>query len=682
MFGRFVRYYSLKNRLGDSVNPYLASHAQNPVAWQQWNRETLELAKSRNVPVFLSIGYHSCHWCHVMNHESFSNPKISEVLNSKFTPIKIDKEEWPDLDSIYMMYLQATNGSGGWPLNVFLTPDKLQPFFGGTYWAGPDVDPGVIKSLRAVPFLEILNSVSHQWETNREVCESSAEKIATRLAQIVDSKSSEPPVELDFPKLVETAEERLLSIYDDKYGGFGQAPKFPLPATLIFGLHTDGELKNACLQTLSAIFKGGIKDQVGNGVSRYSVTPDWHLPHFEKMLYDQGLLLLATLKAENSDFANDLTDFLVKGPLRSSQGGWFSAIDADSLDDADESHEGQYYLWTAAEIENALKDRPQFDADIVSTYYGVNSNGNINHDLDPHGEFYGKNVLSVYKTPEEVAATFGKSPEKVREIVAECRALLLNYRKENRSPPNVDTKIVTGWSGLCMGALARASWQLDRRDALTAAIEAADFLKENNWDGQNLMRTATGNIPAVNEDYAYVISGVLHLYEATFNIKYLLWANELQKIQIENFWDPRGGFYGSQAWPWLLYRPKSAFDSAEPSSNGVSLQNLARLGLMTQNSDYLHKAQHLIDCYSADINTQPSGYLSILTGMFKLNDPKCVALVGDDEQRASELFEEVRNLQKNGTTVIRVNQDSIYTFSELEKLWVDSNETKLVSVDV
>lgn len=676
---RIARYSQLANRLGESKSPYLQSHKNNPVAWQDWSAETLSLAKELNRPVFLSIGYHSCHWCHVMNRESFSNDKVAEAVNKNFVPVKIDKEEWPDLDHIYMMYLQASYGQGGWPLNVFLTPDSLEPFFGGTYWSGPNVGSETQMG-NAIPVLDVLRAVDQQWRQNEQQCRDSATKTSKSLASLVDSKSSGEPIELDRKELATKIDKSLSESFDKKFGGYTSAPKFPMGHMLRFILASRDKLSPEVGQgaefTLEKILKGGIKDQIDHGISRYSVSRDWFLPHFEKMLYDQALLLQACLESTTEpaqELAADLCEYLISGPQRV-DGLWVSGVDADSVGEDGKMHEGEYYTWTMPEFEKAFSQSPLFDADINAMYYGVKDHGNVNSDLDPQGELAGKNVLSVHETVENVAAAFGKSKDYVETVLSRGRIALREARAQ-RTHPAVDQKIVTGWNGLTIGALARASWKLGRTDVLGEAVESMSLLFQTNVHQGVLMRTSDG-VPSTHEDYSYLISGLLDLYEATFVVQYLERAKSLQFEAIEKFGDPRGGFYASQNWPWLIFRPKSGFDSAEPSSNGVALSNLVRLGRMTQTPEFIDEADKLVGCYSADIKEQPLGYLSMLQTV--LNDAGTYAIIGDGDMR--QHLDQVNAALSRGASVVKVDKDSVHFFENLEEQWENASQVEFVAI--
>lgn len=692
----FVRYNStLSNQLRNSSSPYLRSHADNPVAWQEWTDETLKLASKGDKPVFLSIGYHTCHWCHVMNKESFSNQLIADELNKNFIPIKVDREERPDVDAVYMMYLQATTGHGGWPLNVFLVPDTLEPFFGGTYWAGPGV------SGRTAKFEDVLKGVQEVWTQDRDKCVSSAGTISKKLRELVAAQSEAEAADFSRAVLVDV-KDHFNSTFDSVNGGFSHAPKFPCPHNMSFMLRYHNHLKldetkngeeassatetmplpEKAAFTLKKIGQGGIKDQVGNGFARYSVTEDWNLPHFEKMLYDQALLLNAYLDCYIYDrdqnefamnYALDISTFLTSGSLANPDGGFFSAQDADSFDPSGHHAEGAYYVWTYHEFFEALGGH-NIEADMAAMYFNVEEYGNVDSQFDIQEEFKFKNVLSAHTPVEKVAETFGKSVEATEEIIEESRQRLRKYREENRIAPEVDEKIVTCWNGLAIGALARTYRIVDDDLALESAERAAKYLKDNVYDEQSksLYRIAGATTNGMNEDYAFLVSGLLDLYEATFNTEYLTWARDLQDTQIRLFWDTQnGGFYSVEEdnATDLIFRPKSGFDSAEPSSNGVSAMNLYRLSSMLVDTTYEDRAISILNCYGRDLTAQPFGYSSMMGAVVaRMHGMESIIITGQDDKENSRFHEMLENLQSKhrpNTTVVRLDGESVEYFKQL-----------------
>ncbi|KAF2865584.1 hypothetical protein BDV95DRAFT_612461 [Massariosphaeria phaeospora] len=637
----------LKNRLNESRSPYVRGHMNNPVAWQLWGPEAIAYAKKYNKLIFISIGYSACHWCHVMERESFENNEVAELLNQHFVPIKIDREERPDIDRIYMNYVQATTGSGGWPLNAFITPD-LGPIFGGTYWPGP----GSTMSLgNHVGFVDILQKIRDVWQNQQQRCLDSAQEITTQLREfsqdgnISRSEGAEHDgLELD---VLEEAYEHYAKKYDRLHPGFPKgAPKFPTPSNLAFliklsqypstvadvvGAQECTHANDMVVATLNAMNKGGIHDQIGNGFARYSVTRDWSLPHFEKMLYDQAQLLpvyldvyLLTKDPDHLSAVHDIATYLTTPPMHAPSGGFFSAEDADSLyrSSDKEKREGAFYVWTFKEFQTILGDR---DADILARYYNVKDEGNVSPEHDAHDELINQNVLAIKSTPTQLAKEFALSVEESEKILTEGRAKLLEHRNKERPRPALDDKIVVCWNGLAIGALARASAALSFADpekskAYQAAAEkAAGFIKSELFDSsthtlKRVYREGPGDVPGFADDYAFLIAGLIDLYEATFNDSYLQWADELQKSQIGLFWDAQhlGFFSTPEDQSDLIMRLKDGMDNAEPGTNGVSARNLDRLGALLEDEDYAKKAQETASAFEAEIMQHPFLFSSMM----------------------------------------------------------------------
>ncbi|KAH7117657.1 Six-hairpin glycosidase-like protein [Dendryphion nanum] len=612
----------------------------NPVAWQLWGPEAIELAKKSNRLIFISIGYAACHWCHVMERESFENNEVAALLNSSFIPIKIDREERPDVDRIYMNYVQATTGSGGWPLNVFITPD-LQPIFGGTYWPGPG---STMATGDHIGFIGILKKIRDVWRDQQQRCLDSAKEITDQLRDFAQDGNisrkdgaDQDGLELE---LLDEAYEHFAAKYDKLHPGFPRgAPKFPTPANLAFllrlGLYPNAvkdligtkEVENAkemVLATLTAMNRGGIHDQIGNGFARYSVTRDWSLPHFEKMLYDQAQLLPLYLDAylisknpELLSAVHDIATYLTTPPLNSETGGFFSAEDADSLyRPADkEKREGAFYVWTLKEFQTILGER---DADILARYYNVQDEGNVSPEHDAHDELIDQNVLAIASTPEALAKEFGLSVEDVQKTLSDGRAKLLTHRNTERPRPALDDKIVLSWNGLAIGALARASSALSSTDPqksksyLESAQKAATFIKKELYNPSShtltrIYRGTPGDVPGFADDYAFLISGLIDLYETTFDDSHLQLADNLQQTQIKLFWDSEhlGFFSTPENQSDLIMRLKDGMDNAEPGTNGVSARNLDRLGALLEDESYVQRARDTAAAFEAEIMQHP-----------------------------------------------------------------------------
>lgn len=621
-----------------------------------------------------------------MNRESFSNSKIAEIINKEFIPIKVDKEERPDIDAVYMMYLQATTGQGGWPLNVFLTPGKLEPFYGGTYWAGPDAEG----ETRTQKFEDVLKGVVRVWNTQQNEVRDSAAGMARRLSELVEAQSQGGDLNegsINHAVVLDEVYEHFDSGYDPVFAGFTRAPKFPCGHNLsfllryssVFGPERGPAMFDKVVTTLEKMGKGGIKDQIGHGFCRYSVTDDWNLPHFEKMLYDQALLLHAYLDgmeyAPNEQaaymcrhYAEDIVEFLLQGDLASPQGAFFSAQDADSLNSDGHHAEGAYYVWTYPEFSDLIAKNSQFhDNDICAMYWNVQEYGNVDPNFDVHNELHLQNVLSEEHSVDEVARTFGKSPEYVRDLIARTRKLLLEYRQATRDRPAVDTKIITSYNGLAIGALARAATLLANRRCLQAAEAAAAFLHANAFEPETnlLKRSANSDIRGMVEDYSYLVSALLDLYEATFNTKYLEWARQLQDTQDLLFWDTaNGGYFSTESATDLLFRPKTGFDGAEPSVNGVSAMNLYRLYGLLHDPQYERRAEKILGCYAQDISAQPFGYCSMLGALVAQRDGvRSVVIAGGKSGDVDAALFKIRQQRQPNTTVIRLDDDSMPFFA-------------------
>lgn len=666
----------LTNVLKDSPSPYLQAHKSNPVAWQEWNKDTLKLAREANKPLFLSIGYNSCHWCHVMNDESFNNPAIAEKLNKNFIPVKVDREERPDLDAIYQMYQQVSSGSGGWPLNVFVLPETLEPIYGGTYWEGPETEKkrltekgepvnkeGMVdeKPQSAAKFSDVLDRVGHVWNADPQWCIDAGKDTGDKLKNLLQLHTvGDPLTDAPFDEaMYEDTREHFEAVYDARNGGFGTAPKFPCAYQLSFMLNhpemqkdtnMPTDLPHMALHTLAKIAVGGIKDQVGNGVARYSVSADWVLPHFEKMLYDQALLLEAYCDAYNwvqihdephdwysyvNDMIRDLTIYLTSGDIVAPK-GFYAGVDADSqAEDGGKMIEGGYYLWTAAQFHKALQPmKNPMDRDMAAAYFDIQDMGNVTSDQDPHNELWFQNVLAPNYSYEKLGKTFGKKPNHVEAAIKEAKTLLRKYREENRVAPEVDSKIVTAWNGLAIGALAKASVILKSIDpelaetALAKAISSADFILEehvrDSHGVQELARFSSNGVLSTSEgtdaDFAFLISGLLNLYDVTGDRKYLENASSLQDSMITKMYDTEnGGFYAvsTEVADELLFRPKTTFDASEPSPNGVALTNLQRLqrhGIDATNVGRPYEGYEggIIGAFKEDIRAQPWSYTTFL----------------------------------------------------------------------
>jgi uncharacterized protein len=610
------------NRLAAERSPYLLQHAGNPVEWFPWGDEAFARARSEDKPIFLSVGYSTCHWCHVMEHESFENAAIADVLNRDFVSIKVDREERPDVDRVYMSFVQATTGSGGWPMSVFLTPD-LRPFYGGTYfpptsrWGRPG-------------FVDLLNELARVWKDDRPRVEAAASELLERLRMVTGANgASRAESSVAGSDTLDVAVEQYQVAFDRRHGGFGDAPKFPRPSELLFLLReharrsAGGSGAAAPLlmvtDTLRAMARGGIRDHIGGGFHRYSVDARWRVPHFEKMLYDQAQLVLAYLEAAQAtgeDFYATVADDTLGYVLRDMThplGGFYSAEDADSIppelagDPSAHKMEGAFYLWTDAEIEALLGA----DAAVVRRRFGIEPGGNAPE--DPQGEFRGKNLLYISEDVEEIAIRSGRSADDVRRVLGRAREQMFTARA-TRPRPHLDDKVLTAWNGLMIAAFARAARVLaGRADSavyLAAARKAADFIQTVMWspaDGRLLRRYRDGDaaIDGYAEDYAFMIFGVLELFQADGDPRWLEWAVRLQHRQDERFWDSaEGGWFSTTGSdPAVLLRLKEDYDGAEPAASSVSVLNLITLAHLTGDDTARARAEKTLARYGPRAGT-------------------------------------------------------------------------------
>jgi uncharacterized protein YyaL (SSP411 family) len=610
------------NRLARERSPYLLQHAQNPVDWYPWGEDAFAKARSEDKPIFLSIGYSTCHWCHVMEHESFENAAVAAVLNEQFVAIKVDREERPDVDRVYMTFVQATTGSGGWPMSVWLTPD-LKPFYGGTYfppeskWGRPG-------------FVDILQEIGRVWQAERGKVVESAEALTARL------RSMEPVgASADVPgtDALEKTVQQFRSAFDPRNGGFGDAPKFPRPSELLFLMREHARAKapqaaEMVLRSLRAMALGGMRDHTGGGFHRYSVDGSWRVPHFEKMLYDQAQLVLAFVEAAQlsgdpfyAEVAEDTLLYVMR-EMTDEGGGFYSAEDADSIppDEADSpsahKKEGAFYLWRASEVDDLLGD----DARIVKLRFGIEPEGNAPQ--DPQQDFTGKNLLYVARSIDEIAKETGKSPDDVVDILHATRLKMFKERL-GRPRPQRDDKILAAWNGLMIAAFARLARALrglgaDGRHAgvpyLDAARRAAAFVRERMWNAKTgilLRRYRDGDaeIDGYAEDYADMIFGLLELFQADPQPMWLEWAIALQRRQDELFWDEQAGGWFSTTGrdPSILLRMKEDYDGAEPTASSVSVLNLLTLSHLVADAQWDGRIERTLKLFATRLEQMGRG---------------------------------------------------------------------------
>ena len=616
------------NKLITEKSPYLLQHAKNPVNWYPWGDEAFVKAKSEDKPIFLSIGYSTCHWCHVMAHESFEDPYVAKMLNETFISIKVDREERPDIDKIYMTVCQLMTGSGGWPLTIVMTPDK-KPFFAGTYFPKES-------RFGRIGVIDLIKRIDRLWKNERKQLLDSSEKIIFALQDV----NSESPGSSLTKRVLNSTYSQLSARFDKKNGGFGTAPKFPTPHNLLFILRYwkrtgDGNALTMVEKTLKQMRMGGIYDHIGFGFHRYSTDSDWLVPHFEKMLYDQALLTLAyletyqaTSKKEYANTAEEIMMYVLRD-MTSPEGAFYSAEDADS-----EGEEGKFYVWSKKEIEEILgADK----AESFSKLYNVNVDGNF---LDEATKIKtGKNILHLQFGSTN---TSNFDLESTRKQIFEVR--------EKRIRPHKDDKVLTDWNGLMIAAFANAGYILNEPKYIKVAEKAVNFIlnQMKNSDGRLLHRYREGgaDILAFLDDYAFLIWGLINLYEATFDILYLKKAVELTEEQLELFWDNLIGafFFTAEDAELLLTRQKETYDGAIPSGNSVAMLNLLRLAQLTGNDNYEKKADHLGRVFAESVRANPVAHSLMMVAVDYAVGPTYSLVIAGDEGKddTNSMLNEVR----------------------------------------
>ncbi len=641
------------NRLVNETSPYLLQHAHNPVDWQPWDDEALQQARKEDKPIFLSIGYSACHWCHVMEHESFEDDEVAAILNAHFVSIKVDREERPDLDDIYMKAVQLMTGSGGWPMSVFLTPD-LQPFYGGAYYPPRDM-------MGRPSFKTVLKGVSRAWDERRdEIANTAAEMV--RHIQAIDGDAG-GAADLPSPELIRRAAADLASTFDSRYGGFGSAPKFPSGPTnqvLLRDYWRNGveESRRMAEHTLQFMYFGGMCDHLGGGFHRYSVDEQWLVPHFEKMLYDNAQLAEVYTEAwqltknplyrkvAEDIFAYELRD------MRDPGGAFHSTEDADS-----EGEEGRFYLWTHDAL---VAELGKEDAAVFCDYYGVRPEGNF-QSHEPYHQ--GMNILHIAGPPQSVAERHGMTLDELESRLDKMRQKLFAVREE-RVRPGLDDKILTSWNALLIGALAKGARAFGRNEYKDAAEEAARFILDEMRDGDRLLRTHRGGrsrLPAYLDDYAFLCDAFVDLYQATFNTDWLREAERLADALIERFWDnASGGFYfTSSDHDGLIVRSKPFFDGSEPSGNSVAALGLLRLARLTGKSEYQEKAEATLRAARAQLEHMPRAFMNMLFAVdLAMHPSREVAIIGAKESPETAALLDVVNTRFLPDTVVALRDPS------------------------
>ena len=610
------------NHLSRETSPYLLQHANNPVNWYPWGEEALQKARELNKPILVSIGYSACHWCHVMAHESFEDPETARIMNEHFICIKVDREERPDIDQVYMTYVQMTTGSGGWPLNVFLTPD-LDPFYGGTYFP-PDDRYG------RPSWRKIMLRVSDFYHNEKDNLKKNTEsvRLAFRENMLQTADAGIP----DFADL-DRAAAKLASMYDSTYGGLGNAPKFPAIQPLQFLLQYSQRTGNKkylqmVIHTLRKMAEGGIYDQIGGGFARYSVDEKWLVPHFEKMLYDNAQLVplyldtyLVTGDPYFLQIVTETLDFVMR-EMRSPEGGFYSSLDADS-----EGEEGKFYVWDKNEVDALLGE----DSNLFCDHYDITTGGNFEH----------KNILNIRKPLEQTAAKLGKSVSEAHKIIDKGRKILFSAR-ESRIRPGLDDKILTSWNALMLSAFARV-YQYKPDEKYKVVLESnLEFIKDKLYHEKKLLRTynrGKAQIEGFLEDYAYLVRALLDSYEALYDKELLSWANELMSQTDQKFLDTDHGdyFYAPAGRKDLIVRMKDEYDQSIPSGTGIMLLNNLRFYSFTENKSLITRSEQILKKYASGMLSNPYGYASYLIGSdFYLQKPLEIFVIGENLREMAE----------------------------------------------
>lgn len=626
----------MANKLKSEKSPYLLDHADDPVLWLAWGEEAFDLAKEQDKPVFLSIGYSACHWCHVMHKESFQDQEVAILLNEHFICVKVDREERPDVDSQYMTVCQLMTGSGGWPLSIFLTPDK-HPFFAATYIPK-------IGGVRTKGMLDVLPAIVQVWKNRKQDALAAGLSVAEQLKAFA-VRNADPGFVPDESVLHETFEQ-LRTRFDNTNAGFGAAPKFPMPHVLVFlcryyNRYRDEKALDMVKKTLSAMYFGGIRDHAGRGYHRYSTDERWHLPHFEKMLYDQAMISLAAeecFQACKEEFFRDqyleTLSFMFRRLYDHEGKMFFSAEDADTG-----GKEGAYYVWTEDELKRILSPG---DFAIFVRAYGISASGNFKDEAT--GEFTGENVLSLAVPVSVLAEELSLDPAELNRRIFDMLAALL-LERDKREKPRLDTKGLVDWNGLALASVCKGGRIEGSCRGVGDMIETAYFILENMRDetGRLLHRFKDNEAahPAVLDDYAFFLVGLVELIQADASGDWIARATELAEIMIRDFYDQDGGgfFYTAENQDPILARQKEYFDGSLPSGSGVAMEALIRLGLITGRQDYLDKAMTVAQVAACELNTAPSAHCQLATALDLLIGPSYkVEVSGDFEFESTKEF--------------------------------------------
>ncbi len=650
------------NALAKSQSPYLLQHAHNPVNWVEWGDEAFERAHEQGKPILLSIGYSTCHWCHVMAHESFEDEAVAKFINEHFIAIKVDREERPDIDRIYMTYVQATTGHGGWPMTVFLTPERI-PFYGGTYYP-------------KARFMDLLATVTELWATKRNEFTGIGQQFVDYLHNQVAETKPNAVSDLQSEQLLKTVVSAINSQYDETYAGFGSAPKFPRP--VIFAplinfsrFHQKDPLSlqvmDRTLATLRAMANGGMYDHIGGGFHRYSVDQYWHVPHFEKMMYDQGQLAVVyadvgRLLGEKQliSVAEDICNY-VQHRMTSPEGGFYSAEDADSLVDAQghESKEGAYYVWEFKELVNVLGAE---DAKLCAAYYQSTETGNVRPESDPQREFVGQNVFTRVSNQAAFATEHNLSLEQLDSNVSAWRKALYAVRS-NRPSPHLDDKIMVAWNGLMISGFVHTYLATGKKSYLKSAEDAVAAVRRLCWDEKQkilyrLFRGERGSVRGFADDYSMLIQALLDLHEATGSASALQWARELHQVFHQHFSRKAGGWYETDGLDRsLLSRMQESYEGAEPGANAVAVRNGMRLASLLGEEVFAIQARTAITRYSKEMQQQSQALPLMITNAYLAdrNTPSVVIVEGTGADALRAVFHEIA---VPGSTLLNLNEET------------------------
>ena len=658
------------NRLKDSESPYLLQHKNNPVDWFPWGVEAFEKAKKENKPIFLSIGYSTCHWCHVMEHESFEDTQVAKLMNDSFVSIKVDREEMPEVDHLYMSVCQAMTGRGGWPLTIVMSPDE-EPFFAGTYFpkTGHGNRPGM---------LELIPSLMNAWNNKQE----DIQKTILQVNNYLKNENNTKPGSALNKAIIKDAFGSFIERYDSDHGGFGNAPKFPSPHNLMFLLryhnaYKDPMAKTMVEKTLSKMRLGGVFDHLGFGFHRYSTDQEWFLPHFEKMLYDQAMISLAYLEAfeltkkqEFADIAHEIFTYVLRD-MTDIKGGFYSAEDADS-----EGEEGKFYVWTKSEINKILG--PNEGKQFIEIF-GFKDQGNFHDEatsqLTGNNIPYLKNNLSKYAKKNDIDI------EHLKKTIEENRLALFNQR-EKRIHPLKDDKILTDWNGLMIAAFANGGKILKNDKYIMAAENATDFILNNMKDDKGRLfkryRKGSSGLQPHIDDYAFFIWGLLNLYEAGFKVRYLQSAIEMADIMVSDFLDKENGgfFIGPEYGEKLIFRAKNSYDGAIPSGNAVAVMNCIRLSRFSGDIKWEKIAQNTLLAFSDGINRIPSAHSFMLTSfMFGEENPKEIVVVSNENKPETiSIVRKIQDIYSPHSIIILKNMNDTKTLDKVAP-WTAMHDT-------